>query len=72
MINPKCSANFTKTDNLRSKTDKIDAKMLADYAHEKRHKLPIYQPNFTAQRELLRKNRQLDHLKNSWHKKKHG
>ncbi|MWQ00892.1 IS110 family transposase, partial [Glaesserella parasuis] len=22
VINPKCSANFTKTDNLRSKTDK--------------------------------------------------
>ncbi|MDO9872275.1 IS110 family transposase [Glaesserella parasuis] len=63
VINPKCSAHFTKTDNLRSKTDKIDAKMLADYADEKRHKLPIYQPISPAQRELLRKNRQLDHLK---------
>lgn len=63
IINPKCSANFTKTDNLRSKTDKIDAKMLADYADEKRHKLAIYQPMPSAQRELLRKNRQLNHLK---------
>lgn len=63
IINPKCSASFAKSDNLRSKTDKIDAKLLVDYACEKGHKLVCYQPMLPAQRQLLRKSRQLDHLK---------
>ena len=32
VINPRCMPNFAKSTNMRSKTDKVDARLLADYA----------------------------------------
>ena len=63
VINPKYTPNFAKSLNLRSKTDKIDAKMLLAFAQAYADRLPQYQPPPPAQRELLRKLRQLEHFK---------
>lgn len=63
VINPKCMPNFAKSANLRSKTDKVDAKLLAEFAYKNVDDLRIYQPRPAHERALLRKMRQLDHLK---------
>lgn len=63
VINPKCTPNFAKSANLRTKNDKVDAKLLAKFAHQNADDLRLYQPRPAKERELLHKTRQLDHLK---------
>lgn len=63
VINPKCMPNFAKSSNLRSKTDKVDAKLLAEFACKNVNDLRLYQPRPADERALLCKVRQLDHLK---------
>ena len=63
VINPKSTPNFAKSANLRSKTDKIDAKLLAEFACFNAGKLHTYQPKPANERKLLNMMRQLEHLK---------
>ena len=61
--NPKCMPNFAKSANLRSKTDKVDAKLLAQFAHTYADKLRLYQPKPADEAKLQALVRQLEHLK---------
>ena len=63
VINPKSTPNFAKSANLRSKTDKVDAKLLAEFACFNASKLHTYQPKPANERKLLNMMRQLEHLK---------
>ncbi|MBQ9259587.1 MAG: transposase [Neisseriaceae bacterium] len=62
VINPKTMPNFANCLNLLNKTDKSDAKALAEYARMQADKLRLYEPKPEIERELLRKNRQLKHI----------
>lgn len=63
VINPRCIPNFAKSTNMRSKTDKVDARLLADYAYCNAVRLRKYAPLATNYRTLKRLMRQLTHLK---------
>ena len=62
VINPQITPNFAKCLNLRNKTDKADAKMLAEYARIQTDDIRLYQPKPENQRALLRQVRHLKHL----------
>lgn len=64
VINPKTMPNFSKCLNLRNKTDKVDAKALAEFARIQSDRIRLYEPKTKIERELLRKNRQLKHINN--------
>jgi len=68
VVNPKCIKAYGVGQNLRSKTDKIDAGLIARYA-AKEHPAP-WQPPKAAERALLLKLRQLDHLKTAEQKER--
>ena len=64
VINPKTMPNFAKCLNLRNKTDKSDARMLAEYARIQADDIRLYQPKPENQRALLRQVRHLKRLNN--------
>ena len=64
VINPKTTPNFAKCLNLRHKTDKADAQMLAEYARIQADNIRLYQPKPENQRALLRQVRHLKRLNN--------
>ncbi|WCL70894.1 IS110 family transposase [Neisseria lisongii] len=70
VINPKCAANFAKGLNLRSKTDKADAKLLARLAESYVHEFDLWQPKGNNEKALLRQLRHLEHLKAALTKEK--
>lgn len=61
VINPKCIKGYSRSLNLRSKTDIIDAKLIARYCAKEQP--PIWTPPKETDRGLLLKLRQLEHLK---------
>lgn len=63
VINPKCSTNLAKGLNLRSKTDKVDAKLLARLGELHHEELRLWQPCPQAVQTLRRQLRQIAHLK---------
>lgn len=63
VINPQKTPHFAKIANLRSKTDKVDAKALADFAYCRHDRLRLYRPKPENERKLLNMMRQLEHLK---------
>ena len=65
VINPKCMPNFAKSANMRSKNDKVDAKLLAQFARTYADSLRLYEPKPEAQAKLQALLRHLEHLKTS-------
>lgn len=63
VINPKSSANLAKGLNIRSKTDKVDAKLLARLGEIHHEELRLWTPRPQAEQTLRRQLRQIEHLK---------
>ncbi|OOH84515.1 hypothetical protein BMT54_12165 [Pasteurellaceae bacterium 15-036681] len=63
VINPKCSANLAKGLNIRSKTDKVDAKLLARLGEIYQDEFDLYQPKSQGEKTLLRRLRQVEYYK---------
>ncbi len=62
LINPRATAAYSRALNLRAKTDKVDAKMLADFASV--HNLEPSNPPDQAQQQLKTLRRHLEWLDN--------
>lgn len=61
VVNPKCISAYATSQNLRSKTDKIDAALIARYGEKEQP--AQWHPPQAHLRELLLLQRQIDHLK---------
>ncbi|QLB22976.1 hypothetical protein A6B44_07090 [Pasteurella skyensis] len=68
VINPKCIKAYGIGQNLRNKTDKIDAMLIARFAAKEQPQ--AWQPPPKAQRALLLRLRQLEHLKQAEQKER--
>lgn len=68
VVNPRCVKDYGKSLNLRSKTDKIDATLIARYAAKE--KPSAWQPPRALTRKLLLMLRQLEHLKTAEQKER--
>ena len=62
LVNPGKAKKYAESIDLIHKTDKLDAIMLAYYAHAQRHKLTLWQPEPPEVRELKVMIRRLDAL----------
>lgn len=61
--NPRKIKGYAIAELQRSKTDKQDAKLIAQYCQDRHHKLKPWQPPTTEQKQLQELARYLDHLK---------
>lgn len=61
IINPKCLKGYGNSQNLRGKTDKTDAALIARYTAKEEPK--AWQPVRDAERTLLLQMRQIEHMK---------
>lgn len=68
VVNPRCVKDYGRSLNLRGKTDKIDAALLARYAAKERP--AAWQPPRASLRKLLLLLRQLEHLKRAEQKER--
>lgn len=68
VVNPRCIKDYGKSQNLRSKTDKIDAAIIARYAHKEQPE--SWQAPRAPLRQLLLLLRQLEHLKTAEQKER--
>ena len=68
VVNPKCIKHYGSGQNLRGKTDKIDAVLIARYSAKEQPQ--NWQPPRATERTLLLRLRQLEHLKSSEQKER--
>lgn len=64
IVNPVRIKGFAQSEGLRTKTDKVDARLIASFCQSKRDKLPAWQPDPVECRELRDMTRRLEALKN--------
>ena len=64
IVNPARIKGFAQSEGLRTKTDKVDARLIANFCQSKREKLPVWQPDPVECRELRDMTRRLEALKN--------
>jgi len=62
IVNPTRIKGFAQSEGLRTKTDKVDARLIANFCHSKREKLRSWKPAPKEQRELRDMTRRLDAL----------
>lgn len=62
VVNPSMTSAYARTELSRVKTDKTDAKLIADFAKEKHEKLPHWAPEPMKYRQLKALVRRLDDL----------
>lgn len=62
VVNPATTNSYAKSELRRVKTDKSDAKLIADFAKEKHEKLPLWAPEPLKFRQLKALVRRLDDL----------
>ena len=70
LVNPGKARTYAESLGLIHKTDKLDAIMLAYYAHDQRHKLTLWQPDPSYVRELKVMIRRLDALEKDLQREK--
>lgn len=63
IVNPARVKGFAQSEGLRTKTDKVDARLIANFCHSKKEKLQVWQPAPKEQRELRDLTRRLEALK---------
>ena len=63
IVNPARVKGFSQSEGLRTKTDKVDARLIANFCHSKKEKLQVWQPAPKEQRELRDLTRRLEALK---------
>lgn len=63
VVNPTRIKGFAQSEGLRTKTDKVDARLIADFCESKRSKLQAWKPAPKEQRVLRDLTRRLDALK---------
>ena len=64
IVNPARVKGFAQSEGLRTKTDKVDARLIASFCLSKQEKLQRWQPALVEQRELRDLTRRLEALKN--------
>jgi len=64
VVNPTLIKGFAQSEGVRTKTDKVDARIIAKFCHSKQKTLPQWQPAPPEQRELRDLARRLEALKN--------
>ena len=63
IVNPAWVKGFAQSEGLRTKTDKVDSHLIANFCHSKRERLQVWQPAPKEQRELRDLTRRLEALK---------
>lgn len=63
VVNPTRIKGFAQSEGLRTKTDKVDARLIADFCDSKRDKLQVWKPAPKEQRILRDLTRRLEALK---------
>lgn len=63
VVNPSRTKGFAQSEGLRTKTDKVDARMIAQFGFSKKETLNLWQPDPREIRELRDLTRRLDALK---------
>lgn len=64
VVNPTLIKGFAQSEGVRTKTDKVDARIIAKFCQSKQKTLPQWQPAPLEQRELRDLARRLESLKN--------
>lgn len=63
VVNPTRVKGFAQSEGLRTKTDKVDARLIASFCESKREKLQVWKPAPKARRDLRDLTRRLEALK---------
>lgn len=64
IVNPTRIKGYAKSEGLRTKTDKVDSRLIASFGQSKKEKLPLWEPAPVEHRELRDLTRRLEALKN--------